>query len=1087
MKNSGVTLCALILIMLSSLSFADDPETIDLTGQWSFKLDPDNVGLGQSWFKQKFTDKLNLPGSLVENGIGFDINLDTKWTGYIRDSQWHKDPLYEKYTKPDYFKFPFWLQPLKYYLGPAWYQKQINIPDEWKDKYVTLVLERCHWKTTLWLDDKLIDTQDSLSTPHRYELGKIAAGPHKITLCVDNTVKINVGQDAHSVAFHTQSNWNGIIGDIKLIAKDPIQIKDVQVYSNITKKTTKVKISINNNMGRDADSEITIDAQSFNSNKTHDPTALAMDLTIPQGSKTLEINYPLGKDVLLWDEFSPNLYNMTVSVKTNRYSDEKTVSFGMREFKTQGTQFTINGRKTFIRGTLECCIFPLTGYPPTDVKEWSRIIKAAQSHGLNHFRFHSHCPPKAAFEAADQLGFYFQVEGPFWTAVGDGKPIDQYVYDECDRILTEYGNHPSFCLMAYGNEPGGKNHPKFLGDLVTYWKNKDPRRLYTSASGWPIIPQNQYHSTYEPRVQHWGAGLNSRVNSKPPETVTDYYDFISKYDVPVISHEIGQWCVYPNFEEIKKYTGVLKPKNFEIFRDMLKENHMADLAHDFLIASGKLQTLLYKEDIESALRTPGFGGFQLLDLHDFPGQGTALIGVLDPFWEYKGYVTAEEFRRFCNHTVLLAQMPARIFTSDETFIADIEIANFSPAPIENAKPLWNIKTADGKLLATGELPAKTIPVGNDISLGKILLPLTKIKDPAKMTLTVRLDETPFENDWNFWVYPSDITTDAPDDILITNYLDEETLKQLAVGKKVMLIPHKASVKGDRFGEIPPGFSSIFWNTAWTNRQPPHTLGILCDPEHPALEDFPTDFYSDWQWQPLIINSQIMILNEMPPKLKPIVRVIDDWFTNRRLGLVFEAKVGPGKLLICGIDLQKDLASRPVAKQLRHSLLKYMQSDDFKPQVNLTPDSIKALFKEPSLMIRAQVIKADSFAPGYEPQKAIDDAKMTFWHTPWGPNSPNYPHEIQIDLKKTVNIKGFTYLPRQDIQNALINKYEFYVSDDASVWTEPAAKGAFSKDFNEKRILFDSPVSGRFIRLVALSPANPTQNFTAVAELTLITE
>ena len=1086
MEKPSVKFSIAVFLFCSMAAFAAQ-DSIDLAGQWSYKLDSDNVGIDEMWFRQNFTDKLNLPGSLVENGIGFDVDLNTKWTGLVRDSQWYKDPLYEKYTKPEDFKFPFWLQPLKYYLGPAWYQKNIKIPQKWKNKNITLVLERCHWRTTLWLDDKMIGSQNSLSTPHRYTLSPLKPGSHKITLCVDNTVKINVGQDAHSVAFHTQTNWNGIIGDIKLVAKDRIQINDIQIYPDITKKTAEVKVDVANNMDRDIDTKIKIDAKSFNSKKNHDPKALVMDLTIPQGSKTIEVNYPLGKDALLWDEFSPNLYNLTAEVKGGGITDSKTISFGMREIKTQGTQFTINGRKTFIRGTLECCIFPLTGYPPTDAEEWSRIIKAAQSHGLNHFRFHSHCPPRAAFEAADKLGFYFQVEGPFWTSVGDGEPIDQYVYDECDRILAEYGNHPSFCFMAYGNEPGGKNHPEFLGDLVTYWKNKDPRHLYTAASGWPIIPQNQFHSTYEPRVQHWGAGLNSRVNSKPPETITDYYDFISKYDVPVISHEIGQWCVYPNFEEIKKYTGVLKAKNFEIFQDMLKENHMADLAQDFLIASGKLQTLLYKEDIESALRTPGFGGFQLLDLHDFPGQGTALVGVLDPFWEYKGYVTAEEFNRFCNHTVLLAQMPARIFTSDETFIADIEIANFSPEPIKNAKPLWNIKTTDGELFATGEFPQKTIPVGNDISLGKILLPLLNVKDPAKMILTVQLAETTLENEWNFWVYPADITADTPDDIFITDYFDEEALKNLAVGKKVMLIPCEASVKGDRFGEVPPGFTSIFWNTAWTNRQPPHTLGILCNPEHPALKDFPTDFHSDWQWQPLIINSQIMILNQMPPRLKPIVRVIDDWFTNRRLGLVFEANVGPGKLLICGVDLKKDLPSRPVARQLRHSLISYMQSDDFKPDVEVTPDAIKTLFKEPSIMTRAEIIKTDSFALGYEPQKAIDDAKMTFWHTPWGAGSPNYPHEIQIDLKKTFRIKGFTYLPRQDIQNALINKYEFYVSQSSSQWPEPAAKGAFTKDFNEKKILFDKPVEGRFIRFVALTPAQPAENFTAVAELTLITE
>ena len=109
--------------------------------------------------------------------------------------------------------------------------------------------------------------------------------------------------------------------------------------------------------------------------------------------------------------------------------------------------------------------------------------------------------------------------------------------------------------------------------------------------------------------------------------------------MPAVVHEMGQWCVYPNFDEVRKYTGPLKPKNFDIFHDSLAEHGMLDQWRDFLRASGKLQALCYKEEIEAALRTPGIGGFELLDLHDFPGQGTALVGVLDPFWESKGYIT----------------------------------------------------------------------------------------------------------------------------------------------------------------------------------------------------------------------------------------------------------------------------------------------------------------------------------------------------------------------------------------------------------------------------------------------------------------
>ena len=251
--------------------------------------------------------------------------------------------------------------------------------------------------------------------------------------------------------------------------------------------------------------------------------------------------------------------------------------------------------------------------------------------------------------------------------------MDQWVYDETDRILKAYGNHPSFVLMPYGNEPGGQNVPTAVILVAKYVV------AFQSAGSAPALDQRvglaadsgkPFHVTPDPRIQAWGAGLKSRINAKPPETTTDYRDYIQKRDVPVISHEIGQWCVYPNFAEIPKYTGYLKPKNFEIFRDPLDANGMGNLAHQFLLASGKLQTLCYKEDIESALRTPGMGGFELLDLHDFPGQGTALVGVLDPFWEDKGYVTAAEYRRFCNTTVPLARLAKRVFTTDEKLEAE---------------------------------------------------------------------------------------------------------------------------------------------------------------------------------------------------------------------------------------------------------------------------------------------------------------------------------------------------------------------------------------------------------------------------------
>ncbi|MHC4744058.1 MAG: sugar-binding domain-containing protein, partial [Planctomycetota bacterium] len=834
----------------------DRHNVISLAGKWEFRLDPNNVGIENKWYSERLTDKIKLPGSTAENGYGYEPSTETEWTGSIIDRSWFTDPAFEKYRKPGNVKVPFWLTPTKHYVGPAWYQRQIQVPQTFADKRIVLFLERCHWETRVWIDGEPAGVRDSLCTPHRHDLTDLLTpGSHLLTIRVDNSMKYNVGQNAHSVSDHTQSNWNGITGKIELQATDKIYIEDIQIYPDIDAKSAKARITIANTAGRPMDGLLYASVKGESHSRTIDRGLKTIQFSAKKGQAVIDLDCPLSDEDFFWDEFSGATYVLHIMIRdkgpAGEFRHSRQVRFGMRKFAAEGTQFTINNRPTFLRGTLECSIFPRTGCPPTDVEEWTRILRAAKAHGLNHIRFHSWCPPQAAFEAADREGIMFHVECPAWATIGNGKPIDKFIYDEGDRILKEYGNHPSFCMLAYGNEPGGPNQRKFLGELVNYWKQKDPRRLYTSAAGWPIIPESDFHSTPAPRGHQWGAGLRSRFNASPPETASDYSAIINNYNVPVVSHEIGQWCVYPNFDEIKKYTGVLKARNFEIFRDSLAANHMLDQAHDFLMASGKLQALLYKEEIESSLRTPGFAGFQLLDLHDFPGQGTALVGILDPFWESKGYVTAAEHKRYCAETVPLLRMQKRIWTTDETFTAEAEIAHFGLEPIEDAVVGWSVRDTDGSLIARDNLPLRTIPIANAVKFGRVEYPLADIKAPAELFVTLFVIGTEYSNDWNIWVYPPKADTAAPEDVLIADRLDEKTMAALDAGKSVLLMPSPYEINSD----IPAGFTSIFWNTAWTRRQPPHTLGLLCDPKHPALARFPTEFHSDWQWWDLVTKSK----------------------------------------------------------------------------------------------------------------------------------------------------------------------------------------------------------------------------------------
>jgi len=936
----------LILFIMLSCNGSEKNITVNLAGKWSFKADPENKGIHEKWYRADLPEMIMLPGSMTENNKGEDISINTRWTGNIIDSSWFFAPEMEKYRLPGNIKVPFWLQPLKYYVGAAWYQKKIKIPASWKRKNIQLFLERCHWETRVWVDDIEAGMQNSLGTPHIYDLTQwLTPGTHTLTICVDNRIKdIIIGKDSHSISDHTQGNWNGLAGKLELQARPTAYISKVNLYPDLQQKLVKIQLNLSNAGADEVDMKIDLQAREIRKGGTHDPLPLVNEVKVLPGINKYEINYPMGNDPLLWDEFHPNLYKMIVNIKAKGLGDEcREIIFGMREFKANGTQFTINGHPIFLRGTLECAIFPKTGYPPTDTASWMRIFRIARAHGLNHMRFHSWCPPEAAFAAADYAGFYLHVECSSWAnsdaTIGDGKPVDKFIYAESERMVKEFGNHPSFCIMLYGNEPGGERHVKWLTEFVTYWKNKDPRHLYSSGAGWPIIPETDFNSTAVPRIQGWGEGLNSIINSQPPRNDYDWSEKISSYDKPTVSHEIGQWCVYPDFKEISGYTGILKAKNFEIFRESLQENHMEHLADSFLLASGKLQVLCYKADIEAALRTPGFAGFQLLDLHDFPGQGTALVGVLNAFWESKGYISEMEFSRFCNATVPLIRLSKMIYTSDETLRVPVEIAHFGEAGLKEVTPEWSITDSNGNVRFKGKLAKTNIPVGNGTQLGIINQSLNTFKDPEKLTINISISS--FVNSWDIWVFPA-VLPKAAEPILVTSILDSRAEEVLAGGGKVLLTLKKGSLRPDKGGNIPVGFSSIFWNTAWTGGQPPHTLGIYCNPQHPALAQFPTEYHSNWQWWDAMSHSNALILSEISQELQPIVRIIDNWFTNRSLAMIFEAKIGTGKIIVCGVDLLTGADKRPEAKQLLFSLKTYMAGNNFHPSVSVDMMKLKAL-------------------------------------------------------------------------------------------------------------------------------------------------
>jgi hypothetical protein len=936
-KNSFFLILFFLLILQADKA---QIHTINLSGKWDFQIDSLDQGISEKWFNISLTDRINLPGSMLTNNKGDEVTINTKWTG-IEDSNFYKSPDFVKYRQPGNVKFPFWLQPLKYYVGVAWYKKKVIIPANWGRRFTELFLERCHWETTLWVDDKKVGMQNALSAPHIYELSKwLTPGMHTISIRIDNRIKdIDPGKAASSITDNTQTNWNGMIGKMILINHPAVYISDVQLYPDVDKKIVKAVVTVSNLTNKEMEYELSL--MVFAKYVTNGIKPLTKRIKLNKDTTVIEWEYPMGDRFSLWDEFNPNVYTLNATLKGDLGIDTKATDFGMRKFEIKGTQFVMNGRTIFLRGTLECAIFPKTGYPSVSEKDWERIYRKCREYGLNHIRFHSWCPPEAAFIAADKMGIYLSIENSAWAFLGDGKAIDKYVYEESERIVGNFGNHPSFCLMPYGNESGGDRAGSFLTAFVNYWKAKDNRRFYTSASGYPESPASQYTSSGITRIQWWGAGLKSPINANPPSTDFEWTKYLDK-GKPTVSHEIGQWCVYPNFKEMKKYDGVLKPKNFEIFKDKMLEHGIFNLADSFFLASGKLQVLCYKAEIEAQLRTPKLAGFQLLDLHDFPGQGTALVGVLDPFWDEKAYVTAKEYSRFCNSTVPLLQLNKMIYLNNEELVGSVIIAHYGKEPLKNATVSWKIRGQDGKLFAGGKFVTTTIDFGNTTA-GEIRRNLSSVSKAQQLTISINV--AGYENSWNIWIYPAQQPAIVNEQqIKVTQELDPSTTDYLNKGGTVLLTIKKGSVRKGMGGEVPVGFSSIFWNTQWTVfEQPPFTLGILCNPSHPALEAFPTEYYSNYQWWDAMSHCNAIRLDSVSEQVKPIVRIIDDWITAKPLAMIFECKVGKGKLMVAGVDLITDNDKRPAARQLLYSLKKYMASKNFNPVVEVRAEKIRNLF------------------------------------------------------------------------------------------------------------------------------------------------
>jgi len=834
LKQASLGLAATMLGGFDTKAFAASVKEVkavlDLSGAWRFQLDVVNTGVTDLWFTHQLSDSISLPNSMDTAGKGNRNGPELALAGRLtRDRD---------------------------FTGAAWYQREIDVPSGWGGRKISLYLERVHWESRVWLDDREIGMQESLSVSHEYDLtGKLEPGRHRLTLRVDNSMKYKIGPWAHSITDETMGNWNGVIGRIELRVFDLILLSNVRIGCDLARKILWVDGEISNFTGSQPNTVLSCVVRA----KVGGPAILKkrVELAGMDSTNAFRFNLPMDGKLALWSEFTPNLYLAEVSIEArageNNWRNSTAIMFGVREFTALGTRFFINGSPTFLRGNLTGGEFPITGHFPMDEAGWSRVIGIMKAYGLNHLRFHSHCPPEAAFAAADKLGFYFCPEAPFWAKLKGDSPEGRFMRNEAFRMIRAYGNHPSFVMMGLGNEVGGDN--PFFSGILRDLKKADPRRLYTCdvndpGTGKRKFPIEDCDFFVTRHTAKGGLRLAASKRFEQPlsgdGTDCDYVEAASVISVPLVAHELGQWVTHPSGTEISKYTGVMKPYNLQFFSNLLKMRGMGDQAEMFCKASGRLSWQLYKEDMELCLRTPNFGGFQLLQLQDFPGQGDALVGFLDSFWETKGILTREEFRGVCSETVTLARMPHYVWTGDQTFSAALTVAHYGQDDLKQARLYWMLSSEDDKFRKEGKCGPVDIGRGTVTPAGNIRVTLNGLTQAVRLKLTVGVEGVKYHNEWPVWVYPKNVPVAASPEILVATSYDDEVKARLAEGGKVLLsIPANADT--DSISRIlRTRFKTVFWTFLWLETRHDGTMGLLCNPQDPAFKSFPTDFHSNGQ-------------------------------------------------------------------------------------------------------------------------------------------------------------------------------------------------------------------------------------------------
>lgn len=961
-----------------------DEKIINLQGEWRVEIDTQDAGINDRWFSRPLSGSgFHLPGTCAEHHLG---ERNTLAPGLTKEAV---QCLRTEYT----------------YQGAAWYQTEIHLTDVEAESDIILFLERVMGETQVWIDDLAISKQDSLSIPHQFDITPYVSDGqrHQLTLRIDNRDIHNIGEWPSARTDQTQTIWNGVIGKIELHIRNTYTLNSLLI--SMDNRSRKVTLNISKPKAI-ADWQNIVLTLTINDLNGHYIQQEILSTQTPKNQPTITTSFILNDDIVLWDEFTPQLYQVVVTINDLSHPSNTakiTQTTGFRQISTHDGLLKINGIQRFLRGNIDCCIYPLTGYPPTTEVEWSHIFQQLKQYGINHVRFHSWCPPEAAFTCADRQGMYLQIEGPLWMDNWMDFPVGKYpdhyhwLPEEAERIIRAWSIHPSFCIFSNGNELNGDF--QLLQDIIQRLRNLQPQIIYTLTSNW----DRQMTKEDDIFIAQSSAGIGVRgqyfLDQLVETTTLNFSTGVQMQTLPVISHEVGQYVVYPNVAEIPCYTGSLIPVNLQRIRDDLEQNNLLPYLNDFINSSGKMALYLYKMEIEAALRTRNMAGIQLLSLHDFPGQSTATVGILDAFYTSKNIIATEAFRHFCCETVPLVMMPTLFYTSDDSFNAELQIAHYSASALHQVTLRVQITNEKQHVIFTEDFAIDEVPVGllkENLSLQ--VTPFRTLIGRQSLQVKAELLNTPYQNQWDIWVYGQEEPCSFPPSVTLCREWSPSVEERLQKGEHVLLLPTPAQVKQLASSTWFP----VFWSPVHFASKDP--CGMVINNQHPLFSRyFPCENHATLEWKALLENSFAMNIDSLE-QCAPLTLLTPNFFHNHKNTHLFECCVGEGRLMVCTFNLEVDSL---ISKPFQNALYNYLASADFTPEICLSMPEIRGLFtsSDPEKITRTDLAigkpaQTDSMKSlNYGPLRGNDGNPSTAWIAA----DAEVGHYWQVDFESILHI------------------------------------------------------------------------------------